>query len=335
MNHVSESAGSDQVGAGQIQLADFDIYAAVLSRIDIMVMLAGGEQANWHIDRCSLDCVTLQHEREGAANVWMGVMPKDVIALRMKTSTGSAPARANGRAVAPGDIIVLPPEKPFLLSSGAAGDWISVFLKTGGSRVSGTTLVEYANGRLREGVSVVSTVPVLVARVVELATRIREATDRAEVSSHAPSAAELERLLIDLLVVAATSHQDEPRRLPGRRRARSEEIVLRAVEFVRRQSKALPTVQSLCAAISAPDRTLRRAFHFLLGMGPADFLKVYQLNYVRRTMLSEASPSLPVTRLLASCSVTEFGRFAGEYKALFGELPSETRKRSLEELSYA
>lgn len=334
MNTLSESARNGGIEVGHIQLSDFNSYAAELHRMDIMVMLAGSEQADWHIDRYSLDGMTLQHEREGAPNVWMGVMPKDVIGLRMKTSAGPEPARANGRAIAPGDIVVIPPGSPFLLSSGAAGDWISVFLKTDSARISGTPLVEYANDPLGAGVSVVSTVPIVISRVVELATRIREAADQAE-ASHASCAAELEQPLIDLLAVAARRRKDGRPRLPGRSRARPEKIVLRALEFVRMQSKTRPTVHTLCEAISASDRTLRRAFHFFLGMGPASFLKVYQLNYVRRTMLSEASLSLTVTRLLAACSVREFGRFAGEYKALFGELPSQTRKRSLRGLPCA
>ena len=175
--------------------------------------------------------------------------------------------------------------------------------------------------------AIVSMAPVGVARFVDVASRVRESADEAE-GSRRPSVAELMRTLIDLLAAAMAARGHEPSRPTDRRSAGSKQIALRALALIGVRGKVYPTVQSLCEAIGTTERTLRRAFHAFFAMGPANFLKVYRLNQVRRTMLSEASVSLTVARLLASCSVSEFGRFAGEYKALFGELPSQTRNKN-------
>jgi len=245
----------------------------------------------------------------------------------LQKSAGSEPARANGRAVAPGDVVVLPPGACFILSSGGASEWISVFLKLGGSRASGAPVFGSANAPLGGDVSILSMTPLRVARFVDLASRVRESADEAE-GSRRSSVAELKRSLIDMLAAAMAARGHEPSRLTDRRSAGSKQIALHALAFLRVRGKVYPNVQSLCEAIGTTERTLRRAFHAFFTMAPANFLKVYRLNQVRRTMLSEASVSLTVARLLASCSVSEFGRFAGEYKALFGELPSQTRRKN-------
>jgi methylphosphotriester-DNA--protein-cysteine methyltransferase len=305
----------------------FDLYAAEQRRREILVMLVGSQQTGWRVDRCALDGMTLQLETEADRNVWIGAMPDDMVGFRLQKSAGSEPARANGRAVGQGDIVVLPPGACFILSSAGASEWISVFLKLGGSQAFGAPVFGSANVPLGGDVSVVSMTPVGVARFVDVASRVRESADEAE-GSRRSSVAELVRSLIDLLAAAMAARGHEPSRSTDRRSAGSKQIALRALALLGIRGKVYPTVQSLCEAIGTTERTLRRAFHAFFAMGPANFLKVYRLNHVRRTMLSEASVSLTVARLLASCSVSEFGRFAGEYKALFGELPSQTRNKN-------
>ena len=331
MNTVSGGLPGDRSGADRTQLSEFDLYAQNLRRMDILVMLVGREQAGWRIDRCSLDRLTLQFEGEGAANVRIGVMPETTIGFRMRASAGSEPARANGQAIVQDSIVVLPPGRPFILSSSGASDWISIFLNVDGSRGSDTRLFGATTGQLGADVAIIATGPGVSARIMELASTIREA---AAAASHAPPSAEMQQSLIDALGVATELRIDERPRSPSRSWAGAERIVLRALAFIHAHRKARPTVESLREAIGATNPSLRRAFQAYFDMGPANFLKVYRLNQVRRTILTEAPRSLTVTALLASHSVTEFGRFAGEYKALFGERPSETLRKQVRRSDY-
>jgi AraC-like DNA-binding protein len=326
MKALSDNTRSDGSGADRTH-SPFDLYAAELRRRDILVLLVGSQQTGWHVDRCALDGMTLQFETEGARNLWIGVMPDDMVGFRLQKSAGSEPALANGRAVAQGDLVVLPPGRCFILRSGGAGEWISVFLKLGGSRVSGAPVFGSANALLGEDVSIASMTPGGVAGFVELASRVRDSAGEAE-GSRTLSVAERKRSLIGMLAAVMAARGHEPSRSTDRRWAGSKRLVLRALAFIRLRGKPHPTVHSVCEATGATERGLRRAFHVFFAMGPANFLKVYQLNLVRQAMLSEVSLSLTVARLLASCSVSEFGRFAGEYKALFGELPSQTRRKN-------
>jgi hypothetical protein len=64
-------------------------------------------------------------------------------------------------------------------------------------------------------------------------------------------------------------------------------------------------------------------------MGPKRYSKIRQLNLVRRAIRQNHSTPVNVTGILTEHGVTEFGRFAIEYKALFKESPAETLHKHL------
>jgi len=64
-------------------------------------------------------------------------------------------------------------------------------------------------------------------------------------------------------------------------------------------------------------------------MGPKRYSKIRQLNLVRRAIRQSHSTAESITAILSEHGVTEFGRFAIEYKALFNESPAETLHKHL------
>lgn len=86
----------------------------------------------------------------------------------------------------------------------------------------------------------------------------------------------------------------------------------------------LPSVRSLAALAGASPRTLRRAFLELYGCGPKEFVLARSYNTARR-LLREGDPdSDRVSDIAGRIGFWHMGRFAGEYRRRFGELPSET-----------
>jgi AraC-like DNA-binding protein len=84
----------------------------------------------------------------------------------------------------------------------------------------------------------------------------------------------------------------------------------------------------ICAGIGVAERTLRSACEEHLGMGPIRYLTLRRMHLVRRA-LQQADPSKStVTRTVTDYGFWELGRFSGAYRSLFGELPSETLRRS-------
>lgn len=86
-------------------------------------------------------------------------------------------------------------------------------------------------------------------------------------------------------------------------------------------------VIDLCRALNLPLRTVQRAFHETLGMGPARYLAYYRLHKVRQALLHCDPTTTRVTDIALDQGFWELGRFAGLYRKTYGERPSETLRR--------
>jgi AraC-like DNA-binding protein len=86
-------------------------------------------------------------------------------------------------------------------------------------------------------------------------------------------------------------------------------------------------IPELCTAVGASERTLRTCCEEHLGMGPKRFLLLRRMHMVRRVLRASDPCETTVTENATRYGFWQFGRLAGEYKALFGEVPSTTLAR--------
>ena len=98
----------------------------------------------------------------------------------------------------------------------------------------------------------------------------------------------------------------------------------RVVEENPDQSLFLPEI---CKAIGVSDRTLRLCCQEHLGMGPKRYLLLRRLQLARRALRETAAGVATVTEIAGRYGFWHFGRFAGAYRSLFGEMPSATLHR--------
>jgi AraC family ethanolamine operon transcriptional activator len=126
-------------------------------------------------------------------------------------------------------------------------------------------------------------------------------------------------------------HEPVERAAPATRRR----AVRRVEEYLDADREATPSIAALCAVAGVSERTLEYAFREQLGMTPVRFLKLRRLNRVRRELLDAAAGAAGVAAAAQRAGVYDLGRFAGEYRQLFGELPSQTLRRARGGLSRA
>ena len=107
--------------------------------------------------------------------------------------------------------------------------------------------------------------------------------------------------------------------LPGR-----SQIVHRAEEFFRCHVGEPVSMARLSSVAGVSERSLRNAFYDVCTTSPKRYLKLWQLHQVRRALRAAERGVATVTNVATFHGFFELGRFAGEYKALFGESPSET-----------
>ncbi len=112
---------------------------------------------------------------------------------------------------------------------------------------------------------------------------------------------------------------------PQRRATRDAMRVVRDAEAFLHANLARPLYRDdLCAALGVSRRKLHDAFVSTVGMTPPVYLKTRRLVLVRRALKAARSGRALVKSIALAHGFWHLGYFSADYRALFGELPSQT-----------
>jgi AraC family transcriptional regulator, ethanolamine operon transcriptional activator len=89
-----------------------------------------------------------------------------------------------------------------------------------------------------------------------------------------------------------------------------------------------PGLETLCRVTGVGARTLETAFREVIGLSPLQFSKVRRLNAARHVLANADPEEASVKTVATSHGFFHLGRFARDYKSLFGESPSMTLAES-------
>jgi len=84
------------------------------------------------------------------------------------------------------------------------------------------------------------------------------------------------------------------------------------------------TLAQLSVASHVSERRVRDAFYDCYGMSPTAYLRIVALHRARDAILRGPLAHDAVTRVASDFGFWHLSRFAAQYRALFGEAPSET-----------
>jgi transcriptional regulator GlxA family with amidase domain len=105
--------------------------------------------------------------------------------------------------------------------------------------------------------------------------------------------------------------------------ARSE-LVARAIKLLRDHVNEPVTMLELSRQTGVSERTLRAAFHDVLGLSPKQYAIGERLRAAREALCAADPTTTTVTDIATAYGFFELGRFAGRYRHAFGEAPSHT-----------
>ena len=165
----------------------------------------------------------------------------------------------------------------------------------------------------------------LATRLPRLQAQIcRLAQTKSKMLSHFEVARAIEQGLIQALITCLTTTRAGTDGYAKRHHAR---IMVRFEEVLAEHLSRPLHMPELCELIVVSDRTLRSCCAEFLGMTPAQYVLLRRLEEVRRA-LRDADPAIVnVGEVAHRFGFTELGRFAGQYRATFGETPSTTLQR--------
>src|SRR5262245_55988464 len=119
----------------------------------------------------------------------------------------------------------------------------------------------------------------------------------------------------------------------GSRRIPRRELVARITAFLQDHPGDPVTVADLSRMAGVSERTLRAAFHDVIGVSPKRWAIKQRLEAAHAALQNADPGTTTVTDVAMAFGFFELGRFAGRYRHTFGEVPSETLRQALESQS--
>lgn len=114
----------------------------------------------------------------------------------------------------------------------------------------------------------------------------------------------------------------------GRRPGAHGRVLARARDYIVAHLEEPMSVDDIAAAAGASRRTLFRAFAQILDETPRSYVRRLRLHRIRRDLAGEAERAVTIAVIANDWGMSDLGRMAGSYRALFGEKPSETLARA-------
>ena len=115
---------------------------------------------------------------------------------------------------------------------------------------------------------------------------------------------------------------------PGRRAEQSRlNLVQQAENLALASIDRRLNIAALSRMLVVSERTLRKAFRVTYGLSPCRHLRMLRLLQVRQVLMSSHNRAVTVTEAATCFGFVELGRFAVEYRKVFGESPSVTLGR--------
>jgi AraC family ethanolamine operon transcriptional activator len=161
-----------------------------------------------------------------------------------------------------------------------------------------------------------------IAAMQRVMTDVFDVCGRTHAFDFAESRNDLENLLLRFVVDALTLE----RSLSMSCMTSQKKTADRAFDYALSRCETPPSVDDLCRHVGVSRRNLQICFQDAFGVSPSQFLRFARLNAVRRELMAHAATGRRVSigDVAASWGFWHWSRFAGNYRDLFGELPSQT-----------
>jgi AraC-like DNA-binding protein len=313
-------------GSGTRTFLDPDHYEASLRQAHIELVITSPGRFKAHLTWVELHQLQLLRCEEDFPRVGYLSLTPPLIFVGFSTHSGPL-AVWRGTQLQAGDIMFHSRGERLHQWTPGPAVWSVIALEPAQLEKYGRTLSGEPLYSPREG-QVLRPSPRDAARLRRLhAQACRLAETKPRILAHPEVARAVEQGLIHALVTCLTTAGTRADGFATRRHAR---IMIRFEEVLAEHLSRPLHMPELCQLIGVTDRTLRSCCAEFLGISPSRYVLLRRLRKVRIALRDADPDSANVVELAHRCGFTELDRFAGAYRAIFGEDPSVTLRRSPE-----
>jgi len=302
------------------EAADFE--AALRAEGCAGLLVTGGGAFRARLTQITLDRLRLASAEEETARVAFVTVPAGTVLVWWPIGGNRAPLWG-GVEIRAGDVLTLGPGQRAHAKSDGPCRW-------GAIRLPDEELLRYGRALCGAGFAALPAfavwrTPPAAARCLAQLHRaaIRMAEARSGALADVAAVHGLEQQLIHALIecLCRGAPQEEP---SCARRHRG--ILARFEDLL--PADQFPRIAEICAALGVSERLLRGCCNEHLGMAPSQYLRLRRMQQVHRALRNENPVTARVAEVAERYGIRDPGRFATNYRAVYGELPSATLRRT-------
>lgn len=281
-----------------------------------MIRLRSLGEPRWSLRSATAGSLEVRQAYEGGGSTAEGVTDSHGWTFYHESRAGLA----NGQVMDESQVFVDPPGGEFRLTCHESHEWLSVYIPTSVLLPSWQELevASSLKAHLLKGP------PRVTLRFTSLVRRFLSSAESHPQLLDSPAAvASFENELLQAANELFTGSQHSPSRHFVRWHHESKSAVELAMSY---PDQSL-SVRDLARQSGVPERTLRTAFQKCYGVSPAEYLRSHRLRQAQRLLRASCPDETTVTQIAFGLGFWDLGRFAGAYRQLFGERPSETLRQ--------
>jgi AraC-like DNA-binding protein len=311
-------------GNGVVTFTDPQSYQAAIrpAQAEVLVTAKGDFQAE--LTRVELPRLWMQRSRESLPRVVHSTVCAERPPIFFLTGADQAAMHHSGMDVSFGDIIVVGSSSTHHHRSDAPCHWATLSLTrenlaTSGHALAGRDLtIPSVTHRLRPSLPMMSR----LLKLHEAGGRLAQAAP--PILARPEPVRALEEALVHAMIMCLIDGTPVEIGSGARQHAA---IIARFEELLAVNHDRPLYLAEICAAIRVSERTLRVCCQEHLGMGPVRYLWLRRMHLARGALILATPATATVTGIAMDYGFWELGRFAGKYRALFGESPSASLRR--------
>ena len=295
---------------------EFESYKKSIRDADFALWISNLRESRWSIYHHDFNHVHIQYGREGSGSIAHGHTRFDGWVAFFQPS--GERATANGTLLHEQAAFVIAPGDHFTLATPDSHEWFSIFVPT-------VLLVESHQDfdELMENGDE-SRIVLMTEKLNREALQIGKKITRRK-GGRAGQLQEVVLAFMRRLLTQPGAHRHRRGRRSLRDHRDTLTMVLKAIEASECMN---PSLNELVEAAMVSERTLRNVVGSYFGISPIKLVILRRLHEARRLLREQSGARQTVREVGAQLGFTDLGRFAGRYRLLFGENPSETLERS-------
>jgi AraC family ethanolamine operon transcriptional activator len=305
------------------QFTQFEDYAQAVIHADLQLKLPRLFQPQWELKTASLGQIDIQFGKEGSGIIADGSAQKTGYTIFVPISGLQF---ANGEPLEDRRILVMTPGGVLAIASRVPHDWCSIVIPF---ELLSHDQQERLDSPTKLGTSHVQEIgPQATKRLRQLLLEFEHALKtKPQVQASAAAKVSMQNEL--LVACKPLFEETKPnQRTRGRPTIDRRAVLERVLEKIESPLGCDGSMNSLIDQAGVSERTLRSIFLEYYGLPPHRYMMVYRLHQARTVLLRESLTNTTVSNIAAQFGFWHFGRFAREYRKLFGESPSQTIKKT-------